>query len=148
MQQRLDGLLHALAHPGMLPGAVRHALDVKAVLDLADGLIQKAPGILTHLRHRGFDVPRIGRTHPAAAVVAAGVALADLAKFRGQYDLPLGNESRLGRPGSQGGFDQTVFKLAHGRSPSRSALKGVEQGANVVPAGMGRNVVAGGGLEE
>ena len=77
------GLLDALAHPGVLPGALLHALDVKAVLNGADGLVEQRPGIPAYLRHGGFDVARVGRTHPAAAIVAAAVAFADSAELRG-----------------------------------------------------------------
>ena len=83
LQKRPDGLLDAPAHPGVLPGALLHALDVKAVLNGADGLVEQRPGIPAYLRHGGFDVARVGRTHPAAAIVAAGVAFADSAELRG-----------------------------------------------------------------
>ena len=64
-----------------------HSFNVEAVLKLPDGLVKNAAVEGFDPPHQHFNIARVRRAHPASAVAAALIRLADTAKLRAEDDL-------------------------------------------------------------
>ena len=98
---RLQRSIDTLAELRVLVCRGLHALNVKAILQRCDRLIENASLIALHAGHQHMDIPRVRRADPASVIHAALVFAAYFKKIVIQYDLLLRNHGGLLRPAAQ-----------------------------------------------
>ena len=106
--QPLNAAAH-LHHEAVMGHArVHHALEIVAVLQLGDGLVDQGIGVGSQGGHEVVDLSRIGGTHPVAAVVPADVGGAHIPEGGIGLDIRYGDDRGSEGPQRYGQISQSI----------------------------------------